>query len=106
MAGRCEWCNQDMLEAKTCTGNVIEIDGRTYPPIPAEEDCGDCGVKQDGIHHPGCDIETCPCCGGQRVFCNCPNPRCEKCGQRMEYVGSDDKEDYYECDACGSIEDE
>jgi hypothetical protein len=96
----CEWCNRDMNTATTCTGTIIEIDGKNYPPVPADEECGDCGVSKGGSHHPGCDIELCPLCGGQRIDCNCPNPRCQKCGRKMEYAGSDDKEDHYECLSC------
>ena len=92
--------------AKTCTGNIIEIDGRFIDPIPAEEDCGDCGVQKGRIHHPGCDIEECPGCGGQRAFCDCTNPRCQKCGERMKYGGSDDQEEYYECPSCGDGEED
>ncbi len=33
--------------------------------------CGDCGCKIGGYHHPGCDIETCPNCGGQLITCGC-----------------------------------
>ena len=29
--------------------NVIEIDGKSYAPIPAEEDWGDCGVSRGGL---------------------------------------------------------
>lgn len=102
----CEWCKQDMQVATTCTGNIIEIDGTAYDPIPADEDCGDCGVSKGGVHHPGCDIELCPRCGEQRIHCNCANPQCEKCGRKMEYSGSDDKQDYYECSSCGDSDDQ
>lgn len=92
------------MTATTCTGNVIEIDGKPHPPVPAAEDCGDCGVSKGGIHHPGCDIELCPCCGDQRIHCNCSNPRCENCGIHMEYVGADDELEYYECPDCGEVQ--
>ena len=98
----CEWCHQEMQTAETCTSNIIEIDGQVYGPIPADEDCAGCWVKQGGIHHPGCDVELCSCCGEQRVYCKCENPRCEKCGERMEYEGSDDKKDYFSCENCES----
>jgi hypothetical protein len=99
----CEWCKQEMLSAATCTGNPpFAVDGTTYYPIAAEEDCGDCGVSAGGLHHPGCDIELCPCCGEQRLYCICANPRCPACSTRMTYVGSDDQQPYYECPACGT----
>src|SRR3954452_24346697 len=99
----CKWCQQEMMTATTCTGNrPIVVDGKSYSPVPAEEDCGDCGVSAGGLHHPGCDIESCPCCGEQRLFCNCANPRCKECNAKLEYVGSDDKSSYYECPSCGT----
>jgi hypothetical protein len=98
----CEWCGQDMLAATTCTGNLpFEVDGATYKPVPAEEDCG-CGVSAGGLHHPGCDLEVCPRCGGQRLHCNCANPVCGQCNQRMEYDGADDEHSYYSCPTCGA----
>lgn len=33
--------------------------------------CHDCGVVDGGIHHPGCDAEECPKCGGQIISCDC-----------------------------------
>jgi hypothetical protein len=36
----------------------------------SEVNCPDCGVEPDQWHGPGCDIEQCPCCGGQAVCCD------------------------------------
>lgn len=33
--------------------------------------CGDCGVSRGELHLDGCDIEVCPCCGGQYMCCEC-----------------------------------
>ena len=33
--------------------------------------CGDCAVAKGEFHVVGCDIETCPSCGGQAIGCNC-----------------------------------
>lgn len=33
--------------------------------------CPDCNVKDGGRHHPGCDKEECPRCGGQLIGCGC-----------------------------------
>lgn len=31
--------------------------------------CGDCNAGPGQPHHPGCDIERCPNCGGQMLMC-------------------------------------
>jgi len=33
--------------------------------------CHDCGVKEGHLHEFGCDMETCPNCGGQLIGCGC-----------------------------------
>ena len=33
--------------------------------------CGDCGAGVGWPHHVGCDLETCPRCGGQAISCAC-----------------------------------
>lgn len=33
--------------------------------------CHDCGVTEDKLHKPGCDMEHCPFCGGQLISCEC-----------------------------------
>lgn len=58
------------------------IRGHLYRPIffgeeddfwDFEEDdtCGDCGCHYGKQHLPNCDIERCPCCGGQMLSCDC-----------------------------------
>lgn len=72
----CEYCNQEMLTAKSCTFTMIEIDGKLYHRSTEHFDepngrCNDCGVEHGQVHHFGCDAERCPRCGGQMIGCDC-----------------------------------
>ncbi len=38
---------------------------------PGYPECRDCGCRRGELHVPGCCIEACPRCGGQRIGCDC-----------------------------------
>lgn len=65
--------------ADTCTGNQPFRDKLTeatfevvpYTPEDPTHRCHDCNIAPGGKHHPGCDMERCPKCGGQLISCGC-----------------------------------
>ena len=73
-----------MLQARTCiwseSNGIKYTDGRILPSISYGNSsqelsvkCSDCNVSIGGCHHPGCDLEICPNCGGQLIDCDCLN---------------------------------
>lgn len=81
----CPRCDGEMNAVEGCAGDrvIVRSDGESRDPIPYGEEenwpadpgdrCHDCGVvAHDGNHHhPGCDVENCPFCGGQYLSCSC-----------------------------------
>jgi len=79
----CKDCGQGMKESDGCRLFGIPMkDGSTGDPIKHGEEtrsdwgsdgerCHDCGAKVGHYHHPGCDVEECPGCGGQLIGCEC-----------------------------------
>lgn len=73
----CDTCKQEMKEAKSCTNQFVKIGGKwhlrdnTY--YDDNERCHDCSIMNGfpNYHHPGCDMERCPICGGQAISCDC-----------------------------------
>lgn len=79
MGALCIYCGEDTIHAATCAEVRVETGGGSLAPVPYGAEprefsgarCGDCGVRRGGFHHPGCDIESCPVCGGQAIWCAC-----------------------------------
>lgn len=79
----CKYCKREMLKAKGCKEILVPVKGKGYvAPIKMGDPrdmayfygltrCGDCGARAGFYHHPGCDMETCPECGGQLLGCEC-----------------------------------
>ena len=76
----CAWCREEMRTAISCTLGAVHRRGRHFEMIPYGDEhdwpstsdrCGDCGCFRGGWHHPGCDIQQCPACGGQLLSCGC-----------------------------------
>jgi hypothetical protein len=72
MGAICRFCNKDMELAASC----VNVPIKDRDPLPWLEPgrCPDCNVEQGGFHHPGCDTERCPLCGGQAIGCICDTP--------------------------------
>lgn len=81
MGALCIYCGEDKSAAATCVEVRVETAGDSLAPVSygAEEQdwagsgrrCHDCHVQPGGFHHPGCDVEQCPVCGGQAFWCEC-----------------------------------
>ncbi len=83
MAAICQDCGQEMLEGVGCIDSTYDdMEGGPFNRLKFGEEkrfgaytasgpCHDCGAPLDSYHHPGCDWEECPRCGGQAIGCSC-----------------------------------
>lgn len=69
--GVCLLCNKKIGSSEGCTFNEIRIDGKWYQRIKSDIESCDCGSLDGKTHHFGCDMEKCPVCYGQMIWCNC-----------------------------------
>lgn len=72
----CKYCNQEMTVAESCPTFPFEwIGGEVFERVTFHDEnkrCHDCGIVNGvNLHHPGCDVEECPKCGGQVIGCEC-----------------------------------
>lgn len=62
---KCRYCHQEMKDGVGCTAGLGRL------PNDDDEPCHDCACPPGTLHHPGCDAERCPDCGGQAISCGC-----------------------------------
>ncbi len=74
----CTHCSNDLSTGTSCTVEALHMNGRRFSLVrhrrrrgDTNGRCGDCGVRDGGLHHLGCDLQRCPGCGGQLISCWC-----------------------------------
>lgn len=71
----CDYCEQEMTAKVGCKPKTYDdfADGieRERVPFTISDFCHDCSTPRGKLHHPGCDDEKCPKCGGQAIGCDC-----------------------------------
>ena len=78
---KCDYCNLEMRPGTGCTFTHVDFNGKDVARIRMDEidsdgearNCHDCNAGPGQLHHPGCDWERCPVCGGQIISCSCFN---------------------------------
>jgi len=71
----CHYCGERMNPGVGCSKETYERHDEKVNRVPFlpldDEKCHDCNVTNGQLHHPGCDMERCPFCGGQAISCGC-----------------------------------
>jgi hypothetical protein len=91
----CNFCHREMTDhSKGCyrSAFIYENPKEKLPAILANKEpiCHDCGAPFGSYHHPGCDMERCPRCGGQVISCECGSKRTDDPGFYGIFLGSTD----------------
>lgn len=83
MGSVCKYCHGNMRLEDGCVRIPVKHNGVEYEPIKVgdpedtlcnaepNERCPDCNALYGHYHHPNCDMERCPVCGGQLISCGC-----------------------------------
>ena len=114
MAGAiCAFCGRGMLSADGCTVTALLLpgdreigvafkripfgdvrEGWSIQDLDPDARCHDCGCTFGHLHHPCCDMERCPKCGGQLLSCECMAPPGLPDDVGAEYIAANPEEDH------------
>jgi hypothetical protein len=75
----CSYCEHEMTDGVGCTVSQFDCEPPRLPNLTGAK-CHDCHCPQGTLHHPGCEADRCPNCGGQAISCGCADPQAEARG--------------------------